>query len=93
MKQFIKDCKNMNYSRKLKPLLEKIDEVSKTMNAERSKCGIPLSDDKGISAWESNMKLKGNPLTEFYKSWEKMNQQKIMRKHVDKLEVKRAIKG
>lgn len=87
MKQFLKDCKNVNYTRKLKPLLEKIEEVSKLMDEERKKCGISLSDAKAIVAWESNMKLKTNALITFYESWRKMQEQKFARKTTDKIKV------
>lgn len=87
VKQFLKDCKNVNYTRKLKPLLEKIEEVSKMVNEERKKCGIPLSDAKGIAAWESNMKLKSNSLMNYYESWRKLQEQKTARKSADKIEV------
>lgn len=88
MKQFLKDCKNANYSKKLKPLLDKIEEVSKLMSQERSKCGIPLSDATGIAAWESNMKLKSNSLTSFYESWRQMQERKATRKIVDEIQVR-----
>lgn len=77
----------MNYSRKMKPLLDKIEETCKMINSERTKCGIALSDDKGLAAWESNMKLKGNTLTEFHKTWVKINEQKIKQKQIDKINV------
>ncbi|XP_065203552.1 nucleolar complex protein 2 [Planococcus citri] len=87
LKQFLKNCKNMNYTRKMKPLLEKIDETCKTINTERSNCGIALSDEKGMAAWESNLKLKGNSLTEFHKTWVKVNEQKIKQKQIDKIDL------
>lgn len=88
MKQFLKECKNANYSKKLKPLLEKIEEVSKMMNEARSKCGIALSDAAGIAAWERNMKLKSNSLITFYESWSKLQEQKVRRKIVDEVKVR-----
>lgn len=88
MKQFLKECKNANYSKKLKPLLEKIEDVSKIVSAERNKCGIALSDATGIAAWENNMKLKSNSLITFYESWCKIQEQKAVRKIVDKIDVR-----
>ena len=87
MKQFLKECKNANYSKKLKPLLDKIEEVSKMMSLERSKCGVPLSDATRIAAWESDMKLKSNSLITFYDSWHKMQEQKATRRIVDEIKV------
>ena len=88
VKHFLKECKNSNYTKKLKPLLEKIEEVSKMMSAERSKCGIALSDKTGIATWESNMRLKSNALITFYESWRKINEQKASRKIIDDLKVR-----
>lgn len=93
MKQFLKNCKNVNYTRKLKPLLEKIEEVSKLMDEERKKCGISLLDAKGIVAWESNMKLKTNALITYYESWRKMQEQKFARKTTDKINVSQFFVG
>lgn len=81
----MKDCKNANYKRQFKPLSEKIAEVSKLITTERS--GVSLADEKAIAAWESGMKLKSNPLMNFYKSWKKIHEQKISRKAIEKIEV------
>lgn len=85
LKQFIKECKNANYVRKFKPLLEKIEETSKLISNERH--GVSLADAKGIAAWESNMKLKSNALLKFYDSWVKIHEQKLARKEVEKIGV------
>lgn len=87
MKQFLKECKNANYSKKLKPLLDKIESVSKQMDAARSKCGIALSDTTRIAAWESDMKLKSNALITFCESWHKMREEKATRRIVDEIKV------
>ena len=72
--------------KKFKPLLEKIDETSKLISNERH--GVPLSDAKGIAAWESNMKLKSNSLISFYESWCKMQEKKATRKIIDEIQVR-----
>lgn len=85
LKQFIKECKNANYVKKFKPLLEKIEETSKLISSERH--GVSLSDAKAIAAWESNMKLRSNPLLKYFDSWVKIHEQKMARKDVEKIGV------
>ena len=72
--------------------MEKIEDVSKMMSEERSKCGIPLSDSTAIASWESNMKLKSNPLINFHESWCKIQERKASRKIVDQINVWRKSK-
>lgn len=87
IKHFLKQCKNANYTRKIKSLVEKVEENSKVINSERLKCGIPLTDEAGIAAWELSMKSKGTPLGSFYLSWLKIHQQNLTRKVADTVKV------
>lgn len=73
MKQFLKSCSVSNYTKKIRQLLEKIEENSKFIENERSKVSFSISDDKMVAAWETNIKNKGTPLLSFFESWNKVN--------------------
>ncbi|KAJ6633166.1 Nucleolar complex protein 2 like [Pseudolycoriella hygida] len=74
LKQYIKKrCKNSNYSRKLKQLVEKLEENSKFVEKEREKINFTLKDAQLITAWETTLKNKGTPLLTYYNNWVKTN--------------------
>ncbi|XP_026757065.2 nucleolar complex protein 2 homolog [Galleria mellonella] len=73
LKQFLKTCTVANYTKKLRQLLEKIEENAKFIDSERSKISFSLKDDKMIKAWESSIKTKGTPLSIFFDNWNKVN--------------------
>uniref|UniRef100_A0A6P7GR46 Nucleolar complex protein 2 homolog n=1 Tax=Diabrotica virgifera virgifera TaxID=50390 RepID=A0A6P7GR46_DIAVI len=72
IKKFLKSCKNPNYSRKLKQVLEKIEQNSKYIENERTKLNININDFKQIEGWEAQIKEKKPPLTVYYESWDKL---------------------
>lgn len=80
MKEFLKNCKNINYTRKLRTLLDKVKETSTAITEKRGKSGISLYDLKAIGAWEADIKLAGTPMSQYYDSWFKLNQEQIARK-------------
>ncbi|KAF9804095.1 hypothetical protein SFRURICE_020523, partial [Spodoptera frugiperda] len=73
IKQFLKSCSVSNYTKKMRQLVEKIEENSKFIERERAKISFSLSDEKMIVAWETNIKTKGTPLQTFYENWSKIN--------------------
>lgn len=73
LKQFLKTCSITNYKKKLRQLLEKIEENAKFIERERNKVTFALKDDKMVAAWEANIKSKGTPLITFYENWNKLN--------------------
>ncbi|KAM3964817.1 nucleolar complex protein 2 [Aphomia sociella] len=73
LKQFLKNCSVANYTKKLRQLLEKIEENGKFIHNERSKVSFSLKDEKLIAAWESSIKAKGTPLSAFFDNWNKVN--------------------
>ncbi|VVC36265.1 Armadillo-type fold,Armadillo-like helical,Nucleolar complex protein 2 [Cinara cedri] len=80
MKEFLKNCKNINYTRKLRTLLDKVKETSTFISEKRGKSGISLYDLKSIEVWEADIKLSGTPMSQYYDSWFKLNQQQVARK-------------
>ncbi|VVC92214.1 unnamed protein product [Leptidea sinapis] len=73
IKQFLKSCSVANYTKKMRQLLEKIEENSKYIERERSKISFALSDEKMVAAWEARIKVKGTPLISFFENWSKIN--------------------
>ncbi|KAJ0181981.1 hypothetical protein K1T71_002703 [Dendrolimus kikuchii] len=73
IKQFLKTCSVSNYTKKLRQLLEKIEENAKFVERERAKISFSLNDDKMITAWETSIRTKGTPLLHFYENWNKIN--------------------
>jgi nucleolar complex protein 2 len=73
LKQFLKTCSVTNFTKKMRQLLEKIEENSRFIERERAKVSFPLHDDKLITAWETSIKTKGTPLSTFYENWSKIN--------------------
>ncbi|CAG9566726.1 unnamed protein product [Danaus chrysippus] len=73
MKQFLKTCSVANYTKRIRQLLEKIEENSRFIERERGQITFGLNEIKMVSAWESRIKAKGTPLMTFYESWNKVN--------------------
>lgn len=72
MKAFLKKCNVANYSRKIKQLLDKIEENRKFIEKERSKLTFDFKNVKEIQNWEARLKNDGTPLAKFYTSWFKI---------------------
>lgn len=74
LKAFLKKCHIANYCRKMKQLLDKIEENRKYIETERSKTVIDLKNMTEIKNWENKIKTQGTALTKFYESWVKIHQ-------------------
>ncbi|XP_068085112.1 nucleolar complex protein 2 isoform X3 [Anabrus simplex] len=80
LKAFIKKCKVSNYCKKMRQVVDKIEENAQAVLKERSQVSFALNDQKAIDAWETNLKLKGTPLMKFYESWNKLHTQQQAKK-------------
>lgn len=69
LKQYVKRCRNSNHSRKLKQLIDKLDENYKLVETEREKISFTLKDTALIAAWETTLRNKGTPLLVYYTNW------------------------
>ncbi|XP_078036307.1 nucleolar complex protein 2 [Augochlora pura] len=74
LKAFLKKCHVANYCRKMKQLLDKIDENRKFIEKERTKTVIDLRNMQEVKNWENNIKKQGTSLAKFYKSWNEIYQ-------------------
>ncbi|XP_071455687.1 nucleolar complex protein 2 [Hetaerina americana] len=75
IRKFNKTCKVANFCRKMKQMLEKVEENAKAIEDQR-KVSFQIHDLNAILEWETNMKNKGTPLSKFWDSWNKLNKQK-----------------
>lgn len=73
IKQFLKSCSVANYTKKMRQLLEKIEENSRFIERERAKVTFDLNNTKMVRAWETGIKTSGTPLMAFYENWNKIN--------------------
>lgn len=79
LKAYLKECRNANYSRKIKQLLDKIADNSKFIEQERRKITFGLKDTEQIRAWETQVRNKGTPLDIYYNAWVKTHETKKRR--------------
>ncbi|XP_050319123.1 nucleolar complex protein 2 homolog [Bactrocera neohumeralis] len=79
LKSYLKACRNANYSRKIKQLLDKIQENARYINQERRKITFSLNEIAKVQSWESKVYNKGTPLTIYYESWLKTHETKKRR--------------
>ncbi|KAF7379922.1 hypothetical protein HZH68_016870 [Vespula germanica] len=83
LKTFLKNCHVANYCKKVKQLLEKIEENSRHIESERSKEIFDLKNMTEIENWENKIKIQGTALAKFYNSWIKIHQAQKL-KHLTK---------
>lgn len=69
LKQYMKTNGNVKYNKKLKELVDKIQENANFMEKERNHLNFALKDHQMIAGWESTIKNKGTPLWSFYEKW------------------------
>lgn len=70
---FLKKCTVANYCKKMKQVLEKIEENAQFVEKERRNVNFQLKDDKLIAAWETTLKNKETPLQKYFDNWNKLN--------------------
>ncbi|KAK6645263.1 hypothetical protein RUM43_001539 [Polyplax serrata] len=87
VKHFVKSCKNSNYSKKMKSIVDKIAENSKFIETERKKLSLKINDLKGVEAAETAIKAKVPPFLKYYESWKKIHIQQQARKYTNNQEL------
>ncbi|XP_014238035.1 nucleolar complex protein 2 homolog [Trichogramma pretiosum] len=78
LRAFHKKCRVANYSRKIKQLLEKIEENSRFIMSERATVTLNLKNTAEVEAWEKKMLEVGTPLNKFFESWNRV--QKVQKR-------------
>ncbi|XP_077296078.1 nucleolar complex protein 2 isoform X2 [Arctopsyche grandis] len=73
LKQFLKSCSVANYSRKIRLVVDKIEENSKFIETQRKKVTFQLRDIEAIKAWETNIQNLGTPMQTYYDNLRKIS--------------------
>jgi nucleolar complex protein 2 len=69
IKAFLKQSHISNHSRKMKQLLDKVNENSQHVTQRRKTAGLSVGDKEKIAAWEIELQAAGTPLTRYFDSW------------------------
>ncbi|XP_012271343.1 nucleolar complex protein 2 homolog isoform X2 [Orussus abietinus] len=72
LKAFVKKCHVANYCRKIKQLLDKIEENRQFIEKQRANVAFELKDTVEIKNWENRMRAQGTPISKFFESWIKI---------------------
>jgi len=72
LKDFLKNCKVANYSKKIKQILEKTQANQKFIETRRKNVSFGIGDKQQIQVWESQVVRDGTPLLAFFKNWKKV---------------------
>lgn len=83
LKQYLKRCRNSNHSRKLKQLVDKLEESSRLVEKERERVTFGLRDNALIAAWETTLQNRGTPLLTYYTNWVRTHFNKKKRQATD----------
>ena len=87
LKHFVKKCQLPNYSKKMKQLIDKVQETVQFIEKQRAQVHFELSDTKAVLAFENQIKQNGTPLTTYLNSWKKMREREMAIKIAKKQEV------
>uniref|UniRef100_A0A0K2T4P3 Nucleolar complex protein 2 homolog [Bombyx mori] n=1 Tax=Lepeophtheirus salmonis TaxID=72036 RepID=A0A0K2T4P3_LEPSM len=88
LKMFIKNCKAINYTKKMKQLLEKITDNSNWIQNRRKRVTFGIGSPEEIRAWEMKTKIDGPPLVKFFNNWKKVKYQETLKAEVKSIETK-----
>ncbi|TRY67512.1 hypothetical protein TCAL_05506 [Tigriopus californicus] len=71
MRDFVKKCKVANHCKKIKQLMDKIEETTKVITQRRNNATFGLKDADAIKNWEQVLETQGTPLGKFFTSLRK----------------------
>ena len=92
IKAFMKKCKVANYSKKMKTILDKIQENSKFIQDKRTKVTFGVRDLDQISSFETQLKAAGTPLSKYYETFKKIKETEGLKKKAETKEEKKSKK-
>ena len=67
LKDFLKVCKQGNYCKKIKQILDKVVANQKFIETRRRAASFGIGDKQAIQIWEAQVERDGTPLLAFYK--------------------------
>jgi len=80
LKDFIKNCKVGNFSKKMKQILEKVKANKDFVEKRRRTVTFGVGERQKIDMWEALLERDGTPLLGFYRSWKKVAEDNMRRK-------------
>lgn len=83
LKQYVKRCRNSNHSRKLKQLVDKLEENGRVVELARDRVQFQLRETAQIQAWETVLRNRGTPLLTYYTNWVRTHVNKKKRQAID----------
>lgn len=89
LKEFTKKCKNTNYCKVMKGLLDKIHENVKCIEERRAKANFSLRDKKQVDLWIEKNKEIGTPLSQWYTRYKTLREREILMEISNKEEISR----
>ncbi|KAG5312053.1 NOC2L protein, partial [Pseudoatta argentina] len=79
LKAFLKKCHVAAYCKKIKQLLNMIEENRKSIETERIKITIDLKNTAEITNWENRIKTDGTEISKFYTSWIEIHKSQMLK--------------
>ncbi|XP_061592322.1 nucleolar complex protein 2 homolog [Cololabis saira] len=77
LKAFAKECKVGNYSKPVRQLLDKVQENSRYITAQRQKASFGVGEVAAVAAWEKQIQAQGTPLSKYFVNWKKLREKEI----------------
>lgn len=77
LKKLMKTVKVPNYTKKLKSVLDKVEENSKAITNKRKKAAIDLRNAEGVKQIENKWKEEGTLFSKYYDSWRKVRDKQL----------------
>lgn len=62
-----------NYCKKIRQVVEKIEENMQFIERERKRISFQINDIKMMNSWETTIKNNGTPLQNYFDNWNKLN--------------------
>jgi len=87
LKKFLKQNKVANFCRKMRQVVDKIEENVKFIENEKKAISFELSDKNAVEAWEKSVQVKGTPLNSYYQAWNKVNAFNEEKKKTEKINI------
>jgi nucleolar complex protein 2 len=84
LKEFLKKCKNGNYCKVVKGLLDKIHENCKWIEDRRKAIQFSIKDRKCVDAWVENNRTLGTPLSQWYTRYKTLRERELLMSISDK---------
>ncbi|XP_047472777.1 nucleolar complex protein 2 homolog [Penaeus chinensis] len=79
IKAFLKKCHMTNFCKKMKQLLDKINENSQFIESRRRETTLSIADLKAIKDWEISVRQEGTPMSKFHSNWQKIHEKDQVR--------------